>query len=137
MLKEHADDDPSLAITGVPIVTWPKKTPKVRYRSPVAGRPFPQPFSSPVRMSTAFLGALLGEGTAAKILCFYDLFIASFYFMKGVGFPSCGNCRQCPLVVTQKTTRKDASPFSLPVRQIFFLAFPPSFLLFFFQLLHG
>eukprot|EP00070_Physeter_catodon_P029474 XP_028336368.1 lysine-specific demethylase 2B [Physeter catodon] len=28
VLKEHADDDPSLAITGVPVVTWPKKTPK-------------------------------------------------------------------------------------------------------------
>ncbi|KAG8514964.1 Lysine-specific demethylase 2B, partial [Galemys pyrenaicus] len=30
VLKEHADDDPALAITGVPVVTWPKKTPKVR-----------------------------------------------------------------------------------------------------------
>ncbi|XP_036209342.1 lysine-specific demethylase 2B isoform X6 [Myotis myotis] len=28
VLKEHADDDPTLAITGVPVVTWPKKTPK-------------------------------------------------------------------------------------------------------------
>ncbi|KAM8816667.1 lysine-specific demethylase 2B isoform 8-T8 [Rhynchonycteris naso] len=35
VLKEHADDDPSLAITGVPIVTWPKKTPKNR----AIGRP--------------------------------------------------------------------------------------------------
>ncbi|XP_036785127.1 lysine-specific demethylase 2B isoform X2 [Manis pentadactyla] len=35
VLKEHADDDPSLAITGVPIVTWPKKTPKNR----AVGRP--------------------------------------------------------------------------------------------------
>ncbi|KAF3849136.1 hypothetical protein F7725_015633 [Dissostichus mawsoni] len=26
LLKEHADDDPKLAITGVPVVYWPKKT---------------------------------------------------------------------------------------------------------------
>ncbi|XP_040300062.1 lysine-specific demethylase 2B isoform X1 [Panthera pardus] len=35
VLKEHADDDPSLAVTGVPVVTWPKKTPKNR----AVGRP--------------------------------------------------------------------------------------------------
>lgn len=29
VLKEHADDDPKLAITGVPVVSWPKKTIKV------------------------------------------------------------------------------------------------------------
>uniref|UniRef100_G3U157 Lysine-specific demethylase 2B n=1 Tax=Loxodonta africana TaxID=9785 RepID=G3U157_LOXAF len=40
VLKEHADDDPSLAITGVPVVTWPKKTPK-------CGQ-FPLPPISPV-----------------------------------------------------------------------------------------
>uniref|UniRef100_A0A8C6H600 Lysine-specific demethylase 2B n=1 Tax=Mus spicilegus TaxID=10103 RepID=A0A8C6H600_MUSSI len=28
VLKEHVDDDPSLAITGVPVVSWPKKTAK-------------------------------------------------------------------------------------------------------------
>ncbi|XP_041095902.1 lysine-specific demethylase 2B-like [Polyodon spathula] len=28
VLKEHADDDPKLAITGVPVVCWPKKTVK-------------------------------------------------------------------------------------------------------------
>ncbi|XP_063127400.1 lysine-specific demethylase 2B isoform X7 [Rattus norvegicus] len=28
VLKEHVDDDPNLAITGVPVVSWPKKTPK-------------------------------------------------------------------------------------------------------------
>ncbi|XP_076778906.1 lysine-specific demethylase 2B isoform X5 [Arvicanthis niloticus] len=35
VLKEHVDDDPSLAITGVPVVSWPKKTSKNR----VVGRP--------------------------------------------------------------------------------------------------
>uniref|UniRef100_A0A8C9YZR4 Lysine-specific demethylase 2B n=1 Tax=Sander lucioperca TaxID=283035 RepID=A0A8C9YZR4_SANLU len=30
VFKEHADDDPKLAITGVPVVYWPKKTIKVR-----------------------------------------------------------------------------------------------------------
>ncbi|XP_074061683.1 lysine-specific demethylase 2B isoform X2 [Macrotis lagotis] len=35
VLKEHADDDQSLAITGVPVVTWPKKTAKNR----TVGRP--------------------------------------------------------------------------------------------------
>ncbi|XP_068937686.1 lysine-specific demethylase 2B isoform X1 [Petaurus breviceps papuanus] len=35
VLKEHADDDQSLAITGVPVVTWPKKTAKNR----AVGRP--------------------------------------------------------------------------------------------------
>lgn len=29
VLKEHADDDPMLAITGVPVVYWPKKNMKV------------------------------------------------------------------------------------------------------------
>ncbi|XP_069580527.1 lysine (K)-specific demethylase 2Bb isoform X1 [Brachyistius frenatus] len=29
VLKEHADDDPKLAITGVPVVSWPKKTIKL------------------------------------------------------------------------------------------------------------
>ncbi|XP_078410325.1 lysine (K)-specific demethylase 2Bb isoform X15 [Cetorhinus maximus] len=35
VLEEHADDDQKLAITGVPIVTWPKKT--VKHRA--VGRP--------------------------------------------------------------------------------------------------
>ncbi|XP_078083613.1 lysine-specific demethylase 2B-like isoform X9 [Mustelus asterias] len=35
VLEEHADDDQKLAITGVPIVTWPKKTVKNR----AVGRP--------------------------------------------------------------------------------------------------
>ncbi|EHB01443.1 Lysine-specific demethylase 2B [Heterocephalus glaber] len=35
VLKEHAEDDPSLAVTGVPVVSWPKKTPKNR----AVGRP--------------------------------------------------------------------------------------------------
>uniref|UniRef100_A0A2K6RQZ6 Lysine-specific demethylase 2B n=1 Tax=Rhinopithecus roxellana TaxID=61622 RepID=A0A2K6RQZ6_RHIRO len=43
VLKEHADDDPSLAITGVPVVTWPKKTPKVRRSLPAVGGRFPLP----------------------------------------------------------------------------------------------
>lgn len=30
VLKEHADDDPKSAITGIPVVFWPKKTLKVR-----------------------------------------------------------------------------------------------------------
>lgn len=30
VLKEHADDNPKLAITGSPVVCWPKKTGKVR-----------------------------------------------------------------------------------------------------------
>lgn len=30
VLKEHADDDPRSAITGVPVVHWPKKLLKVR-----------------------------------------------------------------------------------------------------------
>ncbi|KPP72601.1 hypothetical protein Z043_108374 [Scleropages formosus] len=29
VLKEHADDDPKLAVTGVPVVSWPKKSTKV------------------------------------------------------------------------------------------------------------
>ncbi|XP_069877605.1 lysine-specific demethylase 2B isoform X1 [Dipodomys merriami] len=37
VLKEHAEDDPSLAITGVPVVSWPKKTPKNQNRA--VGRP--------------------------------------------------------------------------------------------------
>ncbi|XP_068510046.1 lysine-specific demethylase 2B isoform X12 [Anas acuta] len=35
ILKEHADDDQNLAISGVPVVSWPKKTPKNR----AVGRP--------------------------------------------------------------------------------------------------
>uniref|UniRef100_A0A8C9T6V8 Lysine-specific demethylase 2B n=1 Tax=Scleropages formosus TaxID=113540 RepID=A0A8C9T6V8_SCLFO len=30
VLKEHADDDPKLAVTGVPVVSWPKKSTKQR-----------------------------------------------------------------------------------------------------------
>ncbi|KAL4609612.1 lysine-specific demethylase 2B-like isoform X2 [Arapaima gigas] len=30
VLKEHADDDPKLALTGVPVVSWPKKSTKQR-----------------------------------------------------------------------------------------------------------
>ncbi|XP_048370703.1 lysine-specific demethylase 2B isoform X2 [Sphaerodactylus townsendi] len=35
ILKEHADDDPNLAISGVPVVSWPKKNTKNR----AVGRP--------------------------------------------------------------------------------------------------
>ncbi|XP_069816997.1 lysine-specific demethylase 2B isoform X4 [Dendropsophus ebraccatus] len=35
VLKEHADDDQNLAISGVPVVSWPKKPPKNR----AVGRP--------------------------------------------------------------------------------------------------
>ncbi|XP_067289341.1 lysine (K)-specific demethylase 2Bb isoform X2 [Pseudorasbora parva] len=43
VLKEHADDNPKLAITGSPIVCWPKKTGKPRSLN----RPKPKMGSSP------------------------------------------------------------------------------------------
>ncbi|XP_056288419.1 lysine-specific demethylase 2B isoform X1 [Pseudoliparis swirei] len=43
VLKEHADDDPKLAITGVPVVYWPKKTVKPR----PLNRPRPKMAASP------------------------------------------------------------------------------------------
>ncbi|XP_051541244.1 lysine-specific demethylase 2B-like isoform X2 [Myxocyprinus asiaticus] len=43
VLKEHADDNPKLAITGSPIVCWPKKTGKPR----PLNRPKPKMGSSP------------------------------------------------------------------------------------------
>lgn len=33
ILKEHADDDQNLAISGVPVVSWPKKNAKVGLQS--------------------------------------------------------------------------------------------------------
>ncbi|XP_029921815.1 lysine (K)-specific demethylase 2Bb isoform X2 [Myripristis murdjan] len=43
LLKEHADDDPKLAISGVPVVCWPKKTIKPR----PSNRPKPKMAASP------------------------------------------------------------------------------------------
>ncbi|KAM9794094.1 lysine-specific demethylase 2B-like isoform X3 [Syngnathus typhle] len=43
VLKEHADDDPKLAITGLPVVFWPKKTMKAR----PPHRPKPKMATSP------------------------------------------------------------------------------------------
>ncbi|XP_075901092.1 lysine (K)-specific demethylase 2Bb [Nelusetta ayraudi] len=43
VLKEHADDEPKLAITGVPVVSWPKKTAKPR----PPNRPKPKVAASP------------------------------------------------------------------------------------------
>ncbi|XP_031711827.1 lysine (K)-specific demethylase 2Bb isoform X2 [Anarrhichthys ocellatus] len=56
VLKEHADDDPKLAITGVPVVYWPKKT--VKPRPP--NRPKPKMAASPA--SAVKLSA--GRGTS-------------------------------------------------------------------------
>uniref|UniRef100_A0A8D3DNB8 Lysine-specific demethylase 2B n=1 Tax=Scophthalmus maximus TaxID=52904 RepID=A0A8D3DNB8_SCOMX len=39
LLKEHAGDDPKLAITGLPVVYWPKKTIKVRIFPCMAASP--------------------------------------------------------------------------------------------------
>lgn len=33
ILKEHTDDDQNLAISGVPVVSWPKKNAKVGHLS--------------------------------------------------------------------------------------------------------
>nr|XP_061800550.1 lysine-specific demethylase 2B-like [Nerophis lumbriciformis] len=43
LLKEHANDDPKLAITGLPVVFWPKKTMKARPPQ----RPKPKMAASP------------------------------------------------------------------------------------------
>uniref|UniRef100_A0AAR2LIR4 [histone H3]-dimethyl-L-lysine(36) demethylase n=1 Tax=Pygocentrus nattereri TaxID=42514 RepID=A0AAR2LIR4_PYGNA len=39
LLKEHADDDPKLAITGRPVVCWPKKSIKVTLKPRTPARP--------------------------------------------------------------------------------------------------
>ncbi|CAH6778901.1 Kdm2b [Phodopus roborovskii] len=47
VLKEHVDDDPSLAITGVPVVSWPKKTPKIKESEGVVNDELPNCWECP------------------------------------------------------------------------------------------
>ncbi|XP_049908967.1 lysine-specific demethylase 2B isoform X3 [Epinephelus moara] len=60
VLKEHADDDPKLAITGVPVVFWPKKA--VKPRPP--NRPKPKMAASPA--SAVKLSASRGTSGARR-----------------------------------------------------------------------
>ncbi|KAM6902108.1 lysine (K)-specific demethylase 2Bb [Xenentodon cancila] len=60
VLKEHADDDPKLAITGVPVVYWPKKTAKPR----PPNRPKPKMAASPA--SAVKLSASRGTSGARR-----------------------------------------------------------------------
>ncbi|GAA6217066.1 lysine-specific demethylase 2B-like isoform X2 [Lates japonicus] len=60
LLKEHADDDPKLAITGVPVVSWPKKN--VKPRPP--NRPKPKMAASPA--SAVKLSASRGTSGARR-----------------------------------------------------------------------
>uniref|UniRef100_A0A8C5HI31 Lysine-specific demethylase 2B n=1 Tax=Gouania willdenowi TaxID=441366 RepID=A0A8C5HI31_GOUWI len=59
VLKEHAYDDPKLALTGVPVVYWPKKTTKVRQF-----RPKPKMAASPA--SAVKLSASRGTSGARR-----------------------------------------------------------------------
>uniref|UniRef100_A0A7N6B208 Lysine-specific demethylase 2B n=1 Tax=Anabas testudineus TaxID=64144 RepID=A0A7N6B208_ANATE len=59
-LKEHADDDPKLAITGVPVVFWPKKI--IKPRPP--NRPKPKIAASPA--SAVKLSASRGTSGARR-----------------------------------------------------------------------
>ncbi|XP_028318333.1 lysine (K)-specific demethylase 2Bb isoform X4 [Gouania willdenowi] len=60
VLKEHAYDDPKLALTGVPVVYWPKKTTKPRTPS----RPKPKMAASPA--SAVKLSASRGTSGARR-----------------------------------------------------------------------
>ncbi|XP_027137807.1 lysine (K)-specific demethylase 2Bb isoform X1 [Larimichthys crocea] len=60
VLKEHADDDPKLAISGVPVVYWPKKT--IKPRPP--NRPKPKMAASPA--SAVKLSASRGTSGARR-----------------------------------------------------------------------
>uniref|UniRef100_A0A3Q3LSE7 Lysine-specific demethylase 2B n=1 Tax=Mastacembelus armatus TaxID=205130 RepID=A0A3Q3LSE7_9TELE len=60
LLKEHAEDDPKLAITGVPVVFWPKKT--IKPRPP--NRPKPKMAASPA--SAVKLSASRGTSGARR-----------------------------------------------------------------------
>lgn len=60
VLKEHADDDPMLAITGVPVVYWPKKNMKPR----PPNRPKPKMAASPA--SAVKLSASRGTSGARR-----------------------------------------------------------------------
>uniref|UniRef100_A0A8C4E108 Lysine-specific demethylase 2B n=1 Tax=Dicentrarchus labrax TaxID=13489 RepID=A0A8C4E108_DICLA len=60
VLKEHADDDPKLAITGTPVVYWPKKT--IKPRPP--NRPKPKMAASPA--SAVKLSASRGTSGARR-----------------------------------------------------------------------
>uniref|UniRef100_UPI003AAB6859 lysine (K)-specific demethylase 2Bb n=1 Tax=Centroberyx gerrardi TaxID=166262 RepID=UPI003AAB6859 len=60
VLKEHADDDPKLAINGVPVVCWPKKT--IKPRPP--NRPKPKMAASPA--SAVKLSASRGTSGARR-----------------------------------------------------------------------
>uniref|UniRef100_A0A3B5AH14 Lysine-specific demethylase 2B n=1 Tax=Stegastes partitus TaxID=144197 RepID=A0A3B5AH14_9TELE len=60
VLKEHADDDPKSAITGIPVVYWPKKT--IKPRPP--NRPKPKMAASPA--SAVKLSASRGTSGARR-----------------------------------------------------------------------
>uniref|UniRef100_A0AAX7URU3 Lysine-specific demethylase 2B n=1 Tax=Astatotilapia calliptera TaxID=8154 RepID=A0AAX7URU3_ASTCA len=60
VLKEHTDDDPKLAITGYPVVYWPKKT--IKPRPP--NRPKPKMAASPA--SAVKLSASRGTSGARR-----------------------------------------------------------------------
>uniref|UniRef100_A0A671X2D6 Lysine-specific demethylase 2B n=1 Tax=Sparus aurata TaxID=8175 RepID=A0A671X2D6_SPAAU len=60
VLKEHAEDDPKLALSGVPVVYWPKKT--VKPRPP--NRPKPKMAASPA--SAVKLSASRGTSGARR-----------------------------------------------------------------------
>ncbi|XP_035464317.1 lysine-specific demethylase 2B isoform X2 [Scophthalmus maximus] len=60
LLKEHAGDDPKLAITGLPVVYWPKKT--IKPRPP--NRPKPKMAASPA--SAVKLSASRGTSGARR-----------------------------------------------------------------------
>nr|XP_057907996.1 lysine-specific demethylase 2B isoform X1 [Doryrhamphus excisus] len=60
VLKEHADDDPKLAITGLPVVVWPKKIMKTR----PPNRPKPKMAASPA--SAIKLSASRGTSGARR-----------------------------------------------------------------------
>lgn len=82
------DDDPSLAITGVPVVSWPKKTPKVRPRWLPDGRWLLTAFCPSWRMGVRSCSAL-APGRQATPLSpdgFNEMFAADSFLFKG--FPS-------------------------------------------------
>lgn len=88
VLKEHVDDDPNLAITGVPVVSWPKKTPKVRHSLIMVGDPFPAAFSPSFRVRVREDGSCgtlaSGEGTRLSVNGFKKMFTANASFLKGL-----------------------------------------------------
>ncbi|XP_063291047.1 lysine-specific demethylase 2A isoform X1 [Pelobates fuscus] len=73
LLEEHAQDPPELALTGLPIVHWPKRhqykvylRPKIQFTKPHTMRPASRHITAPPRPSSTFSGTSASSGARRR-----------------------------------------------------------------------